>query len=477
MKSFYDLLAEYGDSDYYPYHMPGHKRRLVGFLPEELVKADITEIEGFDNLHDAKGVILALEERAAKLYDSEETFYLVGGSTCGVLSAISASVSKGGRILMARNCHKSAYHGAYLRGLKISYLYPDLVEGFSIPEGIKASQVKEALEKEPDIEAVLIVSPTYEGRISEVQKIAKVVHEKGKILIVDEAHGAHLGLAKGFSDNSISAGADIVIHSVHKTLPALTQTALLHVNGNLVDREKLCRFLRIYQSSSPSYILMAGIDNAVRVMTSHGETLLGDLEKKYRKLLRDLQGCKVLQFIPPKKNKQDIGKLVISTKNAGITGKELSDILMKHYKLQLEMACGDYALAMFTVGDSDEGYLRMKAALLELDALLAGIKEENPGELKTFNAVTKVMKGKELIPLAQALEMDLELVKLENVAGRVAGDFINLYPPGTPIVVPGEEITDAVVEVINSYLENDFEVQGVKTIEKVHYVCCVKDKK
>lgn len=495
MKSFYDLLKEYGESEYYPYHMPGHKRRCNGFLPQELIGADITEIDDFDNLHDAKGLILALEERAAKLYDSEETFYLVNGSTAGILSAISASVSQNGHIIMARNCHKSAYHGAYLRGLQVTYIYPDLVPGFSIADGIRAAQVKEAMEKDPQAEAVLIVSPTYEGRISEVQKIAKLVHEKGKILIVDEAHGAHLGLAKGFSDNSISAGADLVIHSVHKTLPSLTQTALIHVNGERVDRDRLRRFLAIYQSSSPSYLLMAGIDSAVRLLTTQGETLFADFEKRYRKMLRDLSVCKVLDVLPPKKNRQDIGKLVIFTGRAGVTGKELADLLRKHYKLQLEMSAGDYALAMFTIGDDEEGYRRMTEALLELDQLLAGICEEqnNKDEQSSKEKVTQEKDaykekkngissgltaskgGQAAIQLREAWDMEKAYVPLEQTVGRYVGEFVNLYPPGTPILVPGEVMTQELLERIRDYLKKNFEVQGIKQMDKQYYIACLKD--
>lgn len=221
--------------------MPGHKRHACGELPETLARLDITEIDGFDNLHQPEGLLDGLQKRAARIYGAEESFYLVNGSTAGILSAVSCALPVGGHILMCRNCHKSAYHAAYLRNLTISYLYPQVCEEYDIFDAVTAEQVQDALDREPDIGAVLVVSPTYEGRISDIRAIVRVAHHKGIPLIVDEAHGAHLGLAEGFAPNSCQAGADLVIHSVHKTLPALTQAALLHVNGSLIDRSRLRR--------------------------------------------------------------------------------------------------------------------------------------------------------------------------------------------------------------------------------------------
>ena len=220
----YEALTEYAKGEDYPYHMPGHKRRAFGAMPPETYRMDVTEIDGFDDLHAPEGLIKDLQSRIARLYGAEESFCLVGGSTCGILAAVSATVSEGGHLLMARNCHKSAYHAAYLRGLKLTYLIPPILPEFGICDAISPEQVQATLKADPSIEAVLIVSPTYEGRISPIREIAEIVHSFGKILIVDEAHGAHLGLSGAFYENSCQAGADLVIHSTHKTLPAMTQT-------------------------------------------------------------------------------------------------------------------------------------------------------------------------------------------------------------------------------------------------------------
>jgi len=474
LEKLFDKLEEYGRRDIYPYHMPGHKRRYWGKLPEEMYLRDITEIDGFDNLHQPEGILKELQEHAAAVYGAEESFYLINGSTSGILSAVSAALPKGGHILMARNCHKAAYHAVYLRNLSVTYLYPSLMEDYDIFDGISPDQIREALEREPDIGAVLVVSPTYEGRISDIKKIAETVHKKNIPLIVDEAHGAHLGFSQDFAGNSCKAGADIVIHSVHKTLPALTQTALLHINGNRINGTLLRRFLHIYQSSSPSYLLMASIDNALQYLENTGAEAFAAFSANYRKLLADLSECRHLRFLPQEPGKQDVGKLLISTKMTTMSGKELYDILLKKYHLQLEMAAETYALAMFTVNDTEEGYERMRSALLQIDAELSFspdvmcFGETDSAAETVFSAG---MASGDAIPLACAWDMEKCYVKLQDSVGCRAGDFVNLYPPGIPLLVPGERITSQLVADIQRYLKKELNVQGLKADEGIIQIC------
>lgn len=460
MGELYQKLKEYGQSDYCAYHMPGHKRTLFGDMPPELFQADITEIDGFDNLHQSEGILKELQEKAAALYGAEETFYLVNGSTCGILSAISAALPVGGHILMARNSHKSAYHACYLRNLTISYLYPPYLAEYDIYDGFCAKQVKEALAQEPDIGAVFLVSPTYEGRIAQIKEIAQVVHEKGIPLIVDEAHGAHLGLAENFPSNSCQLGADIVIHSVHKTLPAMTQTALLHVNGNLINRSNLKRFLHIYQSSSPSYILMASIDNGLELVAKRGKELFADFRENYRHMLQNLKACRYLRFVPLEEERQDIGKLVISAKGTKLSGQQIFDMLLEHYHLQPEMAAGSYCLAMFTVGDGKEAYERMEKALLEIDKF-CDVCERAQVQIPPYSSESRALQS-DAIPLARAWDMEWEQVPLSCAIGRRTAEFINLYPPGVPLLVPGETMEHIHFEMLTAYREQGLNIQGVE---------------
>lgn len=474
MGILFDKLTEYSKSNFYPYHMPGHKRRPVGELPQEWTATDITEIEGFDNLHQPEGILKKLQEEAAIAYGAEESFYLVNGSTCGILSAISATVSFGGELLIVRNCHKSVYHAAYLRRLTLRYLYPEVVEGFDVCEAITAKQVKKALEQWPEVEAVLVVSPTYEGRIADIEAIAGVVHEKGLPLLVDEAHGAHLGFAEGFAQNSNRLGADVVIHSLHKTLPSMTQTALLHCNGRLVNRDKIRRFLHIYQSSSPSYVLMACMEEAIR-MAKDGKEAFARFLQNWNELLRQLRVCKKIQVLGVcseekggscNKTTQDVGKLVLSVKRTGLSGRQLYDILLNGYHLQPEMACESYVLAMFTVWDTEEGYERLTQALLELDKQLAQAESETDAVYKEdektpLEADVIPTEPKEAIPLYQAWDAEREWIPLADACDRVAGEFVNLYPPGTPMAVPGEKLSSERIRMLDKCLNSGLTVQGV----------------
>ena len=517
MENLFEKLRENRDSGTYPYHMPGHKRRACGDMGKDLYGLDITEIDGFDNLHQPTEILLRLQQQAARLYCAEEVFFLVNGSTAGILAAVSTALPRGGHILMARNCHKSAYHAAYLRGLAVTYLHPALLSDFDIFDAVTPEQVRTALAEDSRIGAVLLVSPTYEGRISDIRSIAEIVHEKGIPLIVDEAHGAHLGFGKISPENSCQAGADLVIHSVHKTLPALTQTALLHVNGKLIDREKLRRFLQIYQTSSPSYILMASIGSVLRFLDEEGAEAFETFAQAYNKMHKQLGICRCLKILPwemPKEQHrkqfgeapgeryrnllgeapgeryrslireqhrdlresvQDIGKLIISTKETSLSGRKLYDILLNRYGLQLEMASESYALAMFTVNDSPEGYQRMTEALLEVDRELE--QERDLGEYTYRKIENQKVLPKPVcrIPLAEAWDMEKELVALSDSVGRCAGEFVNLYPPGVPVLVPGEQITEEVCDKIKCWLGSGLVVQGVETVGSAASVKVLND--
>lgn len=355
--SLFEQLEAYNKTDYYPFHMPGHKRNAaIDYIP---VGLDITEIEGFDNLHNPQSVLLKAQQRAAHLYGAEESYFLINGSTAGILSAISASVSVQGRLLMARNSHKSAYHAAFLRGLEVVYLYPHIVEEYGILGGIDPKQLELAMNQNSHIQAVLITSPTYEGMVSNIKEIADIIHRNHAILIVDEAHGAHLGLAGNhFPQSALSGSADIVIQSLHKTLPSLTQTAILHVQGQRVDRQRLRKYLQIYQSSSPSYVFMAGMDSCIRLIQKQGTQLFQAYEARLETFYQNIIDLQHLHVLSPEEiignaNIQDMdcSKICIFTQNTTINGTWLYEHLFRRYHLQMEMAAGEYVLAMTSIMD------------------------------------------------------------------------------------------------------------------------------
>lgn len=459
MEELYCRLVENGQSDFYPYHMPGHKRRPETKVLERIGDIDITEIDGFDNLHHPEGILQRMQETAARVFGARESFYLVGGSTAGILSAVSAVVPVGGKLLMARGCHRSVYHSLYLRRLQSAYLFEQLDSQMDFGMAVTAQQVQAGLEEHPDAAAVLIVSPTYEGQCADVEAIAEVVHAKGIPLIVDSAHGAHLGFHPAWPETPVRQGADLVIQSLHKTLPAPTQTAILHVNGDLVDRDRLRRYLQIYQTSSPSYVLMAGIEQAIAYMDRQGREKMHIFWENWKTMLQALQACRTLRVYPrydTEGRNQDIGKLTVSAQGAGVSGQQLYDLMREAYHLQPEMAGGSYVLFMFTVADEREGYDRLAKALLEVDARL-----RTGGEDMRSQSPEQQLRPAKRQEIWQAWEGISEETSLENCVGRTSGDFVFLYPPGIPVIAPGEIFDEKICDRIEGYLQRGLTVQGI----------------
>lgn len=462
----WDKLDDLSRSNMYPYHMPGHKRNAgCGMDTALFFDHDITEIDDFDNLHDARNIIMDCQNRANALYKAGETYFLVNGSTCGVLSAISAVTGDGDTILTARNCHKSLYHAAYLRNLKLEYLYPQRISGYDFCGAVKPEDIDAALKEGTSIKAVFITSPTYEGVYSDVRAIADIAHSYGAALIVDEAHGAHLGISDRISEGAIEGGADIVIHSLHKTLPSITQTALLHVNGTIVDRDRLKRFLRIYQTSSPSYLMMASIDDCITYMTANGNLWADSLMSYHDKIIDATRQLQHLE-IPDDNIVNDPCKVVISCRNTSISGSQLYDLLRTRYALQPEMACETYVLMIITGMDTIEGIDRLIEAVEDIDRRLGFARDTRlKNDTLSTDTVPKAIKT-----LRDAWDSGFEEVILESAVGRIAGDFVNLYPPGIPIIVPGEEISQDIVSTIRDSLSKGLNVQGISETGKIRVI-------
>ena len=467
MSTIYEKLKMYSDSDYYGFHMPGHKRNLDLMRGTSPYEIDITEIDGFDDLHHAEGILLEAQERAAELYHAEETHYLINGSTVGILSAIAGVTQRGDTILEARNCHKPVYHAIYMNELKPVYLYPYFDENVQLNTEISVQDVSRALNEHPQIRAVVIVSPTYDGVVSDVAAIAEVVHEKGLPLIVDEAHGAHFGFHPEFPERAYELGADIVINSLHKTLPSLTQTGLLHINGMIVNRERVRRYLDILQSSSPSYVLMGGIDACIRLIAGQGEKIFPPYVERLmamRKRLKELQHLKLVEM-----EHYDISKVVISVSCADITSHQLYQKLLSEYHLQMEMVAGTYVLAMTSVGDTEEGMQRLSKAFLEIDRECRCREEADAFPLSGKQPrLETVYSSAEVENIADAGEKcSVKSVSWEESAGAVSLEYAYLYPPGCPLIVPGERITKEAVDLLAWYTNHEFSIEGLKRNHRI----------
>lgn len=463
MEYLYDKLIKYREEDIYPMHMPGHKRNLKLMNMVNPYAIDITEIDGFDNLHDAEEILLENMKEAAQLYHAGHTHYLINGSTSGLLVSIAACTKKGDTVLVARNCHKAVYHAIFLNELVPIYLYPEVDEEYGIHKGITPEQVAKELEENPDIKMVLLTSPTYEGIVSDIREIVRVVHSYNIPLVVDEAHGAHLGFSKDFPENSVTCGADLVIHSVHKTLPAFTQTALLHSNGSLVDYDKIKMYLQIYQTSSPSYMLMSGISNCLRLVKEQGAQLFEEYDQNLREFYEACNKLKHLEVYHPMKLKEekrpfafDPSKILIFTHHCNINGVELYDLLLKRYKIQCEMVSKNYVLAMTSIADTKEGFNRLIEALLDIDRNISSEKKQ-----KLTSLFYVVNLNLALTPY-EAYNLRKDSVQLEDSTCNIAGEYVYLYPPGIPLVVPGEEITEEIINKIREYKQAGLHIKGMK---------------
>ena len=368
-----EKLKEYATQNTYPMHMPGHKRQtghLADCLPHGI---DITEIHGFDDLHNPSGILLETAELAAKNYGSKKAYPLINGSTAGILSAIGAHTTRGDKILIAKNCHWSVDNAAALFGLSPKYITPKNDGPSGVPIDVAPSEIEEALNTDPDIKLVVITSPSYEGVVSDVSSIAQLAHSKNIPLFVDSAHGAHLGFSGMFPKSAIQAGADIAVMSLHKTLPALTQCSLLHLCTGRANAEETQRMLSILQTSSPSYVLMASIDSCMHTLNRDHAHLFCEYEKKLIHFGESIKKLEKLTVLYHTRNISstfygfDPGKIVIVAKNTSLSGVRLMEILRQEYNIELEKACNDYAIAMTSICDSTEGFDRLAKALVEID--------------------------------------------------------------------------------------------------------------
>lgn len=488
-------LAAYAGSDMYPFHMPGHKRGMGpgdSFTNHGMdsfanpFAVDITEIDGFDNLHHPEGILRDSMKWAADVYGADQTYYLVNGSTSGILAAVCGAVPRGGRILVSRNCHKSVYNGICLNQLNASYVYPQEIEGLGIQGGITAEDVDRMLKRYMDTQAVLIVCPTYDGIVSDIESIARIVHRAGLPLIVDEAHGAHFRYDPMFPASALDLGADVVIQSVHKTLPSLTQTALLHIKCNrpdggcYADRDRIDRYIHMVQSSSPSYVFMASIENSIYQMERMDMTLYGKRLHKLRQRLGQMRHLRLADtglIGQAGISDLDISKIVVSArgtylpsgdnKDTAFTGTMLDQILRREYHLEMEMCGADYVTAITTAMDSGEGMERLGDALTGIDGRLtdcgmtgnaeAGCK---PGGQSSSQGSVYSMRCDTAMSMGEAMEKNMKPIDLERSAGCISGEFVYIYPPGIPIVAPGEWISRPILDVILEYRDKGLPVQG-----------------
>ena len=460
------FLLDHAAKDPVSFHMPGHKgsdifrRYGYGDFLDHIADCDITEIPGADNLFQAEDIIMRTQEKYASLYGADHSYLLINGTSGGLIASILASVKPGGKLIMARNCHKSVFNAAALGQITPVYAHPDLLQKLGITGAVQPEEIRRCLDEAPDAEAVILPSPNYYGICSDIEKIAAIVHEAGKILIVDQAHGAHLkffhkfGYGDGMPLAAEDAGADLVVGSIHKTLASFTQSAVLNLCSRRVDRYVLEDKLQTIQSTSPSYILMGSLDLNADLLLEHGPEAIGQWRENvdwfYREAAR-IDGLSLLDTPG-----LDRTKINIDMSQHGISGAALEKLLMDD-EIYSELYTGNLLMFMTGIGNTRAHMERAVAALRKIAS--AGQPEKvntmNPDGIDAESLPAPSPGALHSVPGSR------EFVPLQQAAGRICAGSIIPYPPGIPLVCPGEEITEEVISWISQLRSEGEKVIGV----------------
>lgn len=440
------------------FHMPGHKGADLyrdhgyGEFLDSIMDCDVTEIPGADNLFQTEGIIRETMDRYKAIYGVKESFLLVGGSSAGLIAAIMSCVPAGGKLIMARNCHKAVFNGLRLAGGRPVYAYPEELADAGISGAVLPSEIKRCLAEHPDASAVILPSPNYYGICSDIKAIGDVVHEAGKVLIVDQAHGAHLKLFDEYIGGCARAaenqGADIIVESTHKTLASYTQSAIVNLNSDKVDQYIFADKLQMIESTSPSYLLMASLDINADLIERKGEQLTktweADLQYFYGKA-KEIPGLKVLEH-----PMLDHTKINLDMSACGLTGLELEKLLMEK-GIFVELVTGDILMCMTGIGNKRCDYDRLLSALREISTETL-LMEKKPS-------------GRQAVTVKKLLQREIpqvcERVPVSQAAGRVCGSSLIPYPPGIPIICPGEVMDGEVLAYAQSLRAAGEKVMGI----------------
>ncbi len=466
-----DGLKQYINEKNVRLHMPGHKGRDMEELLKLIPEIDLTEVPGVDNLHNPQSIIKEAEQNAATVFGAKKTFFSVNGTTSGIYASILSQTAEGDKVIVQRDCHKSVYQALVFGKLNPEYIYPVYDADNNILLGLDLSDIEDKINNDKDITAVIVTYPSYYGVCSDLEEIASIVHSHGKILIVDEAHGSHLSFHKSLPSSALELGADIVIQSTHKTLPAFTQSSMVHVGTDRVDIEKLKTQMSIFQTTSPSYMLMASLDFATDFAERLGEERLDGILNKISEItdsLNKLENVKIYNSDAMTYKSQEFDPTKFLFRINGITGKRLEAILRSDYNIQLEMSDYYYGLALITMSDRLEDLERLKQAVEDIASSNKYINGY-PESIKDI----RIINPKIIIPIYNAFYSDKISIQLSKAEGEVSGEFIIPYPPGVPILAPGEMVTKEIIEYINNIkkehidiLSTDGQMETIKVIKQ-----------
>lgn len=452
----FEAITKYIEKKPAYFRIPGHRferginKRWKDAVGENIFKYDLTEAPMLDDLHNPEGAIKEAQELASEVFGADHSYFLVNGTTCGNEAMIMTTAFQGEQIAIPRNAHKSALMGLIISGAEPLYIMPELSEEWGIQGGIKPEKVEELFRKHPNCKGLMVVNPTYYGICSDLEEIAKICHKNEATLLVDEAHGAHLYFSDKLPKGAIEQGADMCAQSIHKVTGSLTQSSMLQVKSTLVDVEKLEANLHIVQSTSPSYLLMTSLDMARQDLAMNGTEMINHavtLAEYARTEINKINGivCLGKEVIGTKGIKDiDLTRLIISAKQLGITGFELSNLLEEQYNVDVELSDYINVLAIVTYANTMEDMKRLIGAL-------QGIAEERKDGLPISNEIFLPKQPDYVISPRQAYFSKSKVVPWEEAKGKIAAEMIAPYPPGIPVIYPGERMTEEVWNYVENY--------------------------
>ncbi len=463
---FVEALEEYRKEGFTPFHTPGHKigvgapNRLQEWMGN-ILPYDLGVMYALDDLHEPEGALLEAEELASELYGAKQTWFSINGTTSLIETMIMATVQEGDVLLIPRDAHRSVHSALVLSGAMPAYMETSIDKETGIPLGITVESFRKALTENPAAKAVLFVYPNYFGVASPLKELVDMAHDQGLIVLIDEAHGAHLGFTEGFPPSALSCGADLVAQSTHKLVGSLTQTSMLHAQGERIDYRKVTEAFQMLQSTSPNYIFLASLDMARHQLATEGRALVGQallLAQSLRKRLQSIGG--VQTFLPPVHWAMDETKVWFAVD--GFTGTEL-EIALRQRKIEVELIRGRGVLVLITLGDREASIERLVTAV-EAIATEAGTAVEGQGELAMLPVpVVKVSPRK-------VFQRDREIVAASSALGRIAAETITYYPPGVPFLARGEEITEDVMRYMEAMKAQGFMPNGAYDKELLSFM-------
>lgn len=444
MTPFYQALSEYRDKGLTLLHMPGHKGGR-GFLFPDLKYVggiDFTEVPGLDDWHCPAAALKEAQGMMAEAYGAEASYFLVNGATSGI-HALFMALGEGSQVIIPRNVHRSFFGGMVLAGSVPCYFETRLDPEWGLPLTTETVEIEQALARYPEARAVFLVSPTYFGTCSHVGKIAELVHKNGLDLLVDEAHGAHFGFHPAYPQSALANGAQAVVHGVHKTLPALTGAGCLHIGQGFSAEERVFSALDILITTSPSMPIMASLDWARAWVTSEegyrGLDRMAELSRDFDKILLNIKGLMRIR-VPGEEQMNDLSRVTIGIRELTINGWELADLLYQEYGIVTEMAGENHVVALFTPFNSPDDWHRLAKALISIAHRYGGKRERT-------RFVVPAMPQMALKP-REAYWAGKKRVPLSEAAGKISGEIVAPYPPGIPCLLPGEVITEEMVDYL-----------------------------